>query len=60
MRTVEGDEDRRGSLWSRLRSDAALLVRIQRMLVHYFATGARIRRTYRAKEAAGETFWVDE
>ncbi len=42
------------------RRDIALLVRIAWMLVGYFVVGGRIRRRYRALEARGLVFWVDE
>ena len=44
----------------RWRRDAALALRIFWMLVGYFVVGGRIRRRYRALEARGEVFWVDE
>jgi hypothetical protein len=42
------------------RRDLRLLVRIARMLLDYLVAGGRLRRRYRALEARGETFWVDE
>ena len=55
MRTL--DAPRREATWRR---DLALLVRIGGMLVGYFVVGGPLRRRYRALEARGETFWVDE
>ncbi len=60
MRTIDDQVMAGSSVWGRLREDLRLLLRIQRMLFGYFTAGARIRRHYRAKEAAGETYWVDE
>jgi hypothetical protein len=55
MRTLEAP--RRERTWPR---DLALLVRIGGMLIGYFVVGGRLRRRYRALEARGGTFWVDE
>ncbi len=60
MRTLDEQSTERDSVVRRLQRDLKLLWRIQGMLLHYFTTGARTRRAYRAKEAAGEVFWVDE
>jgi len=54
MRTLDAPLERS---WRR---DLALLVRIGGMLVGYLVVGGRLRRRYRALEARGETFWVDE
>ena len=60
MRTIDDQIARRDSLWGAVQRDLRLLLRIQRMLFQYFTAGARTRKAYRAKEAAGETYWVDE
>ena len=60
MRTLDDQIKPGGSVWKRLRDDMRLLWRVRGMIFGYFTAGARIRRAYRAKEAAGETFWVDE
>lgn len=60
MRTIDDQITAGSSAWGRAREDLRLLLRILRMLVGYFTAGSRIRREYRAKEAAGETYWVDE
>ena len=60
MRTIDDQITSGSSAWGHVREDLRLLLRIQRMLVGYFMAGSRIRREYRAKEAAGETYWVDE
>ena len=60
MRTLDEQARSRSSIPSRLRQDLALLWSLLRMGVHYFTAGARVRRDYRAKEAAGEIYWVDE
>ncbi len=60
MRTIDDQVTPGGSVWGRVRDDLRLLLRIQRMIFGYFTAGSRIRREYRAKEAAGETYWVDE
>ena len=55
MRTLE--PQRRERPWRR---DLKLLRQMAGMLVGYFVVGGRLRRRYRAMEARGETFWVDE
>ncbi len=60
MRTIDDQITEGSSVWARVREDLRLLRRIQRMIFGYFTAGSRIRREYRAKEAAGETYWVDE
>ena len=55
MRTLQAPPHRIS--WRR---DAALLARIAWMLVGYLVVGGRIRRRYRALEARGGVFWVDE
>lgn len=60
MRTIDDQVTAGGSAWGRGREDLRLLLRILRMLFGYFTAGSRIRREYRAKEAAGETYWVDD
>ena len=60
MRTIDDQITPGASVWGRLREDLRLLLKIQRMLVAYFTAGSRIRREYRSKEAASETYWVDE
>jgi hypothetical protein len=42
------------------RRDLKLLFQMAGMLFGYFWVGGRLRRRYRALEARGETFWVDE
>ncbi len=60
MRTIDDQITSISSVWGRLRENLRLLRRIQRMIFGYFTAGSRVRREYRAKEAAGETYWVDE
>ena len=60
MRTLDEQAASRDSVLRRLRRDLGLLWRLLGMGVQYFTAGARIRRNYRAKEAAGEIYWVDE
>ena len=55
MRTLASSRHERP--WRR---DLKLLVQIARMLLGYLVAGGRLRRRYRALEARGETFWVDE
>jgi hypothetical protein len=55
MRTL--DPARREQPWRR---DLKLLFQMAGMLVAYFVVGGRLRRRYRALEARGETFWLDE
>jgi len=55
MRTL--DPPRHERPWRR---DLKLVVQIARMLLGYFVAGGRLRRRYRALEARGETFWLDE
>ncbi len=59
MRTIDSSGDS-SSVWGRMRRDARTLVRIAGMTFAYLTVGARIRRAYRARQEAGETFWVDE
>lgn len=60
MRTLDEQAAARGSILLRSQRDLGLLWRILGMIVLYFTAGARIRRAYRAREAAGEIYWVDE
>lgn len=60
MRTVDNPASARQSRWQKLRSDAALLLRFAAMTLYYFTEGRRLRRIYRACEARGEVFWVDD
>lgn len=60
MRTVDNSASADQGRWAKLRSDAALLLRFARMIVHYFTAGHRLRRAYRKCESRGEVFWVDE
>jgi hypothetical protein len=60
MRTIDGHLITETSLWQRLKRNGRLLLRMGQMLFAYFVVGNRIRRVYRAKEARGEVFWVDE
>ena len=60
MRTIDNQVARKHSLWGAAQRDFRLLLRIRRMLFHYLTVGARTRKAYRAKKAAGETYWVDE
>ena len=55
MRTL--DSSRHEHSWRR---DLKLMVQMARMLFGYLVVGGRLRRRYRAMEARGETFWVDE
>lgn len=60
MRTVDTAASAKQTRWQKLRSDAALLLQFAGMTFYYFTEGRRLRKTYRACEARGETFWVDE
>lgn len=60
IRTVDKQFTTNTSLWNRLRRDSRLLLRMARMLKVYIFVGGRIRRAYRAKETAGDIYWVDE
>jgi hypothetical protein len=60
IRTVDKQFTTKASLWERLGRDGRLLLRMARMLKVYIFVGGRIRRAYRAKEAGGEIYWVDE
>jgi hypothetical protein len=60
MRTIDDQVTASSSVWARTCDNLRLLWRIQRMLFGYFTVGSRIRCEYRAKEAAGKTYWVDE
>ncbi len=59
MRTVDSDGNV-DTAWGRLRRDAGTLKRIAGMVFVYATAGARIRRRYRTKVAAGGTYWVDD
>lgn len=43
-----------------LRDDLVLLWGIAGMLLDYFWNGRRVRREFRARQRAGEKYWVDE
>lgn len=60
MRTVDTQTSSEANRWSKLRTDAALLIRLARMLVSYATTGRRIRKLYRRAEVMGEVVWVDD
>jgi hypothetical protein len=60
MRTIDGQLLKGSSFWGRLGRDLRLLRRIGQMLYAYTVVGRRVRQGYRAKEARGEIFWVDE
>jgi hypothetical protein len=60
MRTLDEQGTTRGSIPARVRQDIALIRRLAGMILSHFTVGARIRREYRAKETAGEIYWVDE
>ena len=60
MRTIDDQFTTETSFRKRLLRDVRLLIRIAKMILSYFTEGRRIRKTYRMKEARGETFWVDE
>ena len=60
MRTIDGYASRSTSFRQRIHRDIQLLARIAQMLYGYLVTGRRIRQAYRAKEARGEVFLVDE
>ena len=60
MRTLDEQAASRDSILLRWRRDLGLLWRILGMILQYLTAGARIRRDYRAREAAGEIYWVDE
>jgi len=55
MRTLATPQNARP--WRR---DLKLLVQIARMLFGYVVAGGLLRRRYRALEARGQTFWLDE
>jgi hypothetical protein len=60
MRTIDQRFTRDTSFWQRLGRDVRLLWRMAQMLYAYLIIGRRIRQSYRAKEARGDVFWVDE
>ena len=60
MRTIDEQFIKSTSFWQKLGSDIRLLWRIGQMLFAYLVIGHRIRRAYRAKEARGEVYWVDQ
>ena len=60
MRTLDQQSSQDTSLWRRLASDGRLLWRIARMAFGYLTVGRRIRKDYKAKQARGEKFFVDE
>ena len=60
MRTVDNAASANQSRWNKLRNDMALLMRFAAMILYYFTTGRRLRRTYRECETRGEVFYVDE
>ncbi|HEX9922190.1 MAG TPA: hypothetical protein VGD99_05975 [Anaerolineae bacterium] len=60
MRTIHQRFTRDTSFWQRLGRDVRLLWCMAQMLYAYLIIGRRIRQTYRAKEARGDVFWVDE
>ncbi len=60
MRTIDGQLVKGTSFWAQLWRDVRLLWRIAQMLYAYLVRGHRTRQAYRAKEARGEVFWVDE
>ena len=43
----------------RLRRDVDLLLYLARLISLWLVAGGRLRRAYRAKQAAGGTYWVD-
>lgn len=60
MRTVDKQFTTQTSRGELLRRDGRLLWRMIRMLYAYLVVGGCVRRAYRAKEARGEIYWLDE
>ncbi|MEM7345725.1 MAG: hypothetical protein AAF485_15890 [Chloroflexota bacterium] len=60
MRTIDGQLLKQSSWLGRLQRDIKLLWRIGQMLFAYLVVGRQIRQAYRAKEAQGDIYWVDE
>ena len=60
MRTIDEQFSRDTSFWQRFKRDLNLLFRISQMLFAYVVAGRAVRNRYRAKEARGQIFWVDE
>jgi hypothetical protein len=60
MRTVDNAASAQQSRWQKFSNDLALLLRFAMMIFYYLTAGRRLRRSYRACEARGEVFWVDE
>lgn len=58
-RTLDGMFTTSGSVWSRLARNVRLFLRIAAQLIDYSVNGTRIRRSYRAKEARGDVYWLD-
>ena len=60
VRTVDNPASAQQSRWQKLLADASMLLRFAAMIAYYQTAGRRLRRRYRACEARGEIFWVDE
>ncbi len=45
--------------WKRLRRDLRLVAWLLKALYGYVVIGARIRRSYREKQRAGQPYWLD-
>ena len=60
MRTVDTPTSPGRSWWRKTRTDAALLVRIVRMIISYATDGRKIRKIYRRAQTSGQFVWVDD
>lgn len=60
MHTVDSQLITSRSVWSRLRRDLRLLVRIVKMTKQYVLAGGRVRRRYRRSQARGSIYWLDD
>lgn len=60
MRTIDNQFVQHETWWSRTARDLRLLARLAMMTIDYFIAGRRVRREYRAREARGEVYWVDD
>jgi hypothetical protein len=58
LRTV--DTETSVGRWAKLRADAALMMRLVRMLYSYTTDGRRVRSLYASARERGEVVWVDD
>jgi hypothetical protein len=60
MHTLDSQLTTSSSMWSRLRRDLRLLVRIAKMTTQYVLAGRRVRREYRRSQLRGDIYWLDD